>query len=77
MHTYLPWRPPSPQGDALTVISWDERMELHDEGGASPSMHPERPDRVRAVMARLQVRCAGGVVVVRGWWLRRDVAAKL
>ena len=29
-------------------------MELHEEPGAS--MHPERPDRVRAVMARLQVR---------------------
>ena len=40
------------QGDALTVISWDERMELHEESGSS--MHPERPDRVRAVMARLQ-----------------------
>lgn len=40
------------QGDALTVICWDERMELHEESGSS--MHPERPDRVRAVMARLQ-----------------------
>lgn len=27
-------------------------MELHEESGSS--MHPERPDRVRAVMARLQ-----------------------
>lgn len=44
---------PRLQGDALTVISWDERMELHEEGGGG-SMHPERPDRVRAVMARLQ-----------------------
>ncbi|PSC68929.1 histone deacetylase 15 isoform X1 [Micractinium conductrix] len=43
---------PRLQGDALTVISWDERMELHEESGSS--MHPERPDRVRAVMARLQ-----------------------
>ena len=40
------------QGDAATVICWDERMELHEEAG--PSMHPERPDRVRAVMARLR-----------------------
>jgi hypothetical protein len=45
---------PRLQGDALTVIAWDERMELHEEAGASASMHPERPDRVRAVMARLQ-----------------------
>jgi hypothetical protein len=43
---------PRLQGDALTVIAWDERMELHEEGG--PSVHPERPDRVRAVMARLR-----------------------
>ncbi|KAL4427667.1 hypothetical protein ABPG75_001756, partial [Micractinium tetrahymenae] len=43
---------PRLQGDALTVICWDERMELHEESGSS--MHPERPDRVRAVMARLR-----------------------
>jgi hypothetical protein len=43
---------PRLQGDALTVLCWDERMELHEEAGSS--MHPERPDRVRAVMARLQ-----------------------
>jgi hypothetical protein len=50
---------PRLQGDALTVLCWDERMELHEEAGSS--MHPERPDRVRAVMARLQAaELAGG-----------------
>lgn len=34
-----------------TVLAWDERMMLHTEGRAAP--HPERPDRLRAVMARL------------------------
>lgn len=58
-HTHHPLSA-APQGDALTVIAWDERMELHEEAGASASMHPERPDRVRAVMARLQVRGARG-----------------
>ena len=63
--------------DALTVIAWDERMELHEEAGASASMHPERPDRVRAVMARLQVRvcsarcgvnpCMLRAAVLHGW----------
>ena len=33
------------------VLAWDERMELHEEGKANP--HPERPDRIRAVVARL------------------------
>lgn len=54
------------QGDALTVIAWDERMELHEEAGASASMHPERPDRVRAVMARLQVRGGRGAAAPDG-----------
>ena len=34
-----------------TVLAWDERMALHAEGRTNP--HPERPDRLRAVMARL------------------------
>ncbi len=74
----VPLPPPTtPQGDALTVIAWDERMELHEEAGASASMHPERPDRVRAVMARLQVRvcsarcgvnpCMLRAAVLHGW----------
>ena len=45
------------QGDALVALSYDERMELHEEGGNST--HPERPDRIRAVMARLH---AAGLV---------------
>lgn len=43
---------PRLQGDALVAISYDERMTLHEEGGTST--HPERPDRIRAVLARLQ-----------------------
>ncbi|KAF5828660.1 hypothetical protein DUNSADRAFT_17276 [Dunaliella salina] len=33
------------------ALVWDERMELHEEGKVVP--HPERPDRVRAVMSRI------------------------
>ena len=33
------------------MLAYDERMTLHAEG--IRSSHPERPDRVRAVMARL------------------------
>lgn len=33
------------------MLAYDERMTLHAEG--KWSSHPERPDRVRAVMARL------------------------
>ena len=38
-------------GPQCTVLAWDERMTLHAEGRHNP--HPERPDRLRAVMARL------------------------
>jgi len=41
---------PAP-GPQCTVLAWDERMTLHAEGRHNP--HPERPDRLRAVMARL------------------------
>ncbi|DBB13710.1 TPA: hypothetical protein ACH3X3_000725 [Trebouxia sp. C0006] len=34
------------------VLAYDERMTLHVEGQGSS--HPERPDRIRAVMARLR-----------------------
>jgi hypothetical protein len=42
------------------ALVWDERMELHEEAvpereGDGGGPHPERPDRIRAVMARLQV----------------------
>lgn len=41
------------------ALLFDERMELHEEesGGAAP--HPERPNRLRAIVTRLQ---AGGTV---------------
>lgn len=43
-----------------TVLSWDERMMLHAETKLPP--HPERPDRIRAVISRitasgLKARC--------------------
>ncbi len=38
-------------GGGKVVLVYDERMEQHEEGASQP--HPERPDRVRAVMARL------------------------
>ena len=44
--------PASDASDVLaTVLVFDERMEAHEEGRGSP--HPERPDRIRAVVARL------------------------
>ena len=42
---------PRPPSSARTVLVYDERMEQHVEGRHQP--HPERPDRIRAVMARL------------------------
>ena len=39
------------QQEQKVALVWDERMELHEEGKVCP--HPERPDRVRAVMSRL------------------------
>ena len=33
------------------MLVFDERMQAHEEGRGSP--HPERPDRIRAVVARL------------------------
>eukprot|EP00197_Chlamydomonas_leiostraca_P007182 CAMPEP_0202865778 /NCGR_PEP_ID=MMETSP1391-20130828/6346_1 /ASSEMBLY_ACC=CAM_ASM_000867 /TAXON_ID=1034604 /ORGANISM="Chlamydomonas leiostraca, Strain SAG 11-49" /LENGTH=639 /DNA_ID=CAMNT_0049545655 /DNA_START=304 /DNA_END=2223 /DNA_ORIENTATION=- len=40
----------TPAGGKVALV-YDERMELHQEGKHNP--HPERPDRIRAVMARL------------------------
>ncbi|KAK9862922.1 hypothetical protein WJX84_011523 [Apatococcus fuscideae] len=40
-----------PPASAQTALVYDERMEQHVEGRHQP--HPERPDRIRAVMARL------------------------
>lgn len=41
----------APPAARRVVLAYDERMTLHTEG--SLSSHPERPDRIRAVMARL------------------------
>jgi histone deacetylase 6 len=40
----------APAGECPLII-WDESMLLHEEGKHEP--HPERPDRLRAVMAQL------------------------
>lgn len=40
------------------ALLYDERMELHVEGAKSP--HPERPDRIRAVVARILSTGLGG-----------------
>ena len=37
--------------DQDVAIVYDDRMMLHDKGDGRP--HPERPDRLRAIMARL------------------------
>ena len=49
-------------GPQCTVLAWDERMTLHAEGRHNP--HPERPDRLRAVMARL---LDSGLAGARPW----------
>ena len=41
------------------ILAYDERMSLHVEGRLST--HPERPDRIRAVMARLTASGLTGV----------------
>lgn len=49
------------QRDSRPVLLWDDRMLLHEEqGGSSP--HPERPDRLRAVVSLLLESGLGG-----GW----------
>jgi hypothetical protein len=64
-----------------TVISYDDRMLLHDENMLP--LHPERGDRIRAVMARLNAAqltggCGCGAqlartsgLLVRKWGCRR------
>lgn len=42
-----------PGGDGRVALLFDERMELHDEIKKMGCPHPERPDRIRAVVARL------------------------
>lgn len=58
-------RPRPCRRDAVTVVAYDDAMLLHQESEACPSSgggaHPERPDRLRAVWARLQAaELAGG-----------------
>lgn len=36
------------------MLAYDERMLLHRDESARGSPHPERPDRIKAVMARLE-----------------------
>lgn len=45
-------------GSGQPVLAYDERMTLHEEGGGTG--HPERPDRVRAIMARLEAAAVAG-----------------
>ena len=49
---------PSHSMEQMVALLYDERMELHVEGGHTP--HPERPDRIRAVVARLLASGLGG-----------------
>lgn len=42
----------------LTGLAFDERMTMHAEQSSAP--HPERPDRIRAVIARLQASSLAG-----------------
>mmetsp|Transcript_13788 Transcript_13788/g.29739 ORF Transcript_13788/g.29739 Transcript_13788/m.29739 type:complete len:574 (+) Transcript_13788:188-1909(+) len=50
-------RSQSDQDDHVALI-WDDRMAMHEECKASP--HPERPDRIRAVVARILASGVGG-----------------
>ncbi|CAD7702301.1 unnamed protein product [Ostreobium quekettii] len=43
------WRRPDVDRDVAIV--YDDRMTMHQKGNSSP--HPERPDRLRAIMSRL------------------------
>ena len=51
-----PARPPT----GVTGLAFDERMTMHSEQSSAP--HPERPDRIRAVIARLQASGLAGVL---------------
>ena len=50
-----PARPPA----GVTGLAFDERMTMHCEQSSAP--HPERPDRIRAAIARLQASGLAGV----------------
>ena len=57
---------PAPSGAEArggTALVFDERMQLHAESRLRP--HPERPDRIKAVVARLMASGLAGVC--SGW----------
>lgn len=60
-----PPRPALLRAAGTTVISYDERMLLHDENLLP--LHPERADRIRAVMARLDAAQLTGGRAQQGW----------
>lgn len=43
---------PSKQQGKATILAYDDRLAEHEEGDAK-DVHPERPDRIKAVIARL------------------------
>ena len=48
-------------GQSVALV-WDERMEMHEEGKVCP--HPERPDRVRAIMSCILASNLAGALFV-------------
>ena len=54
--------PPVRAPAGITGLAFDERMTMHAEQSSSP--HPERPDRIRAVIARLQASGLAGMCAV-------------
>ena len=52
--------PPARLPAGMTGLAFDERMTMHSEQSSTP--HPERPDRIRAVIARLQASGLAGVL---------------
>lgn len=61
---------PPPQ---TVILAYDERMTLHAEG--QWSSHPERPDRVRAVMARLTASGLTGLLAQTSLLARANLLA--
>lgn len=51
---------PAQPSSGVTGLAFDERMTMHAEQSAA--LHPERPDRIRAVIARLQASGLAGAL---------------
>ena len=51
---------PARPSSGVTGLAFDERMTMHAE--RSSALHPERPDRIRAVIARLQASGLAGAL---------------